>query len=142
MTPPPDFQAHDRPSPVTDAWQPLFARWSSSTCEIGFILSPQHCNGRGLLHGGVIASLSDNAMGLALGVIVTRELSAAASPSKPSILTTNLSVDFLGASAQGEWICITPRVVHVGGKSGIVDALIHANDRLIARANATFRVLS
>jgi acyl-coenzyme A thioesterase PaaI-like protein len=65
---PSGFTPHTRKSPVTDPWQPLYARTDHGVYELGFILDTCHCNGRGLLHGGVIAALADNAMGLSLGM--------------------------------------------------------------------------
>jgi acyl-coenzyme A thioesterase PaaI-like protein len=140
MTVPDDFQAHDRSSPVTDPGQPLFARWRETACDLGFVLGPAHCNARGMLHGGVIAALSDNAMGLSLGQAWKARLKDSP-PQSPSILTSNLSLDYLGIAKLGDWICINPRVVHVGNKSGNVDALISAHGKVIARANASFRIL-
>jgi hypothetical protein len=36
---------------------------------------------------------------------------------------------------------INPRIIRARAQLGFVDALIKADDRLIARANATFRLL-
>lgn len=93
-----------------------------------------------MLHGGVIAALADNAMGLSLGRAWMTQM-LANDDIKPSIITTNLSVDYLNVAKLGQWICIQPRVIHIGSKSGTVDAIISANDIAIARANATFRLL-
>ena len=57
------------------------------------------------------------------------------------IVTTSLTVDFIGIAEIGQWVEIIPRVVHLGRGSGVTDALITAEDRTIARANANFRVL-
>jgi acyl-coenzyme A thioesterase PaaI-like protein len=58
------------------------------------------------LHGGVLASLCDNAMGLSL----------AASLTDPSlhIVTINLSVDYLDGAKLGDMVVIEPRVVRAG----------------------------
>ena len=65
MSDPPDgFAPHFRKSAVTDAWEPLFSRRIDGTVQIGLSLRDAHCNSSGLLHGGVIAALANNAMGL------------------------------------------------------------------------------
>jgi uncharacterized protein (TIGR00369 family) len=138
MSSPPDgFSPHDRKSPVTDAWEPLYSSRAGGVVRIGFHLDRQHCNGRGLLHGGVIAALADNAMGLSL-----REAMLASGAEAPKgLVTTSLAVDYLGVAELGQWIEVVPRVVKAGGSSGVVDALVTANGETIARANASFRVM-
>jgi acyl-coenzyme A thioesterase PaaI-like protein len=60
---------------------------------------------------------------------------------KAGIVTTSLSVNYVGATALGQWLDVTPRIVKVGGSSGVVDALISADGVVVARADASFRVL-
>jgi uncharacterized protein (TIGR00369 family) len=134
---PAGFARHDRKSPVTDAWEPLYSSRDTGVVRMGFVLATNHTNSRGLLHGGVIASLADNAMGLSLGMAIAAETGTAP---VGGLVTTSLSVDFLGGSEQGQWIEIVPRVVWVGGSSGVVEAMVTANGAPIARANASFRV--
>ena len=140
--PPPGFAPHRRASPVTDPWQPLFSKIEVDAVRLGFMLATQHCNGRGLLHGGVIAALADNAMGLSLGVVLMAQAEAGKGEAGgPGIVTTHLAVDYFGMAKPGQWIEIAPRVVKAGKGSGVVDALITADGAAIARANASFRVL-
>ena len=60
---PAGFAPHFRKSPVTDAWEPLYSRRTESAVHMGLRLAKAHTNSRGLIHGGLIAALSDNAMG-------------------------------------------------------------------------------
>jgi acyl-coenzyme A thioesterase PaaI-like protein len=140
---PSGFTPHARKSPVTDPWQPLYARTDQGVYELGFMLDTCHCNGRGLLHGGVIAALADNAMGLSLGMArLSRGEAKEGRPQAVSgIVTTSLHVDYVDIAQIGQWISIVPRVVTASRRTGLIDALIYANDTLIARANATFKVL-
>lgn len=131
--PPEEFLPHFRRGPVTDPWEPLFSRRVDGTVQIGLHLREPHCNSRGLLHGGVIAALADNAMGLSCGATL---------PSMQGLVTVSLSVDYVGAAKIGQWLQIEPRVLRTGKSMGFADALVKAGDGVIARANATFRVLS
>ncbi len=137
-----DFTPHERSSPVTDPWRPIYASTVGGTFRLAIVLGKQHCNGRGMLHGGVIAALMDNAMGLTLGLALK-----AAGENAPErahakgIVTTSLSVDYIGVAELGQWIEIKPRVVNLGRGSGVVDALVAVDDQTIARANASFRIL-
>jgi acyl-coenzyme A thioesterase PaaI-like protein len=85
-----------------------------------------------MLHGGVLAALADNAMGLTLAHVSGRV---------GSVVTTSLSVDYFGLGKIGQWLEIAPRMVSAGKSSGIVDALISADGTVVARANASFRIL-
>jgi uncharacterized protein (TIGR00369 family) len=136
LEPPDDFRPHDRHSPATAPWAPLFARRGPACLEIGWHVREAHCNARGLLHGGVLAALADNAMGLSLGAA----LMDAGATGRPNILTVSLSLDYIAAAQPDQWVCVTPRVLKAGGSSGVVDALITADGALIARANAQFRI--
>ncbi len=126
------FAPHFRKSPVTEPWEPLFSRRLNGVVELRFDVRPAHCNSRGLLHGGVLATLCDNAMGLSLATTLE-------DPS-PQIVTLNLTLDYLGSARVGDVVVITPRVLRAGGSVGFCDALVHGGEALIARASASFRV--
>jgi uncharacterized protein (TIGR00369 family) len=128
---PDGFVRHERKSAVTEPWEPIWARSLSDSVQLGLRIAPVHCNSRGLLHGGLIASLADNAMGLSLA----QTLGTAA-------VTVNLAVDYVRVGTPGQWLQIEPRVIRAGGKIGFVDALVTADGETIARANATFRVVT
>ena len=59
-----------------------------------------------------------------------------------SALTVSLSVDYVASAKIEQWLLIDPRVVRTGGTLGFVDALVTADGEIIARANATFRLLT
>ena len=101
---PSGFTPHARKSPVTDPWQPLYARTDQGVYELGFLLDTCHCNGRGLLHGGVIAALADNAMGLSLGIArLSRGEAKEGRPQAVSgIVTTSLHVDYVDIAQIGQ----------------------------------------
>ena len=130
---PDGFVPHFKRSPVTDPWEPLFSRRCERIVQLGVWLREAHCNSRGLLHGGVIAALADNAMGISC---------VASQQAARSALTVSLSVDYLSTARIGQWLVIDPRVVKTGSTLGFVDALITADGEAIARASAVFRMLS
>ena len=130
---PEGFAPHFKRSPVTDPWEPLFSRRGEKSVQLGVWLREAHCNSRGFLHGGVIAALADNAMGLSC---------VASQQAARSALTVSLNVDYLATAKIGQWLLIDPRVVKTGSTLGFVDALIAADGETIARATATFRMLT
>jgi uncharacterized protein (TIGR00369 family) len=134
MTDIPDgFAVHTRTSPATQGWEPLYARLTGGTFQLGIRIGAHHCNSRGMLHGGVIATLADNASGLTLGV--------ALGGAPQGIVTTALAIDYIAAAKPGQWLQVEPRVIKASTGSGVIDALITADGAVVARANASFRVL-
>lgn len=131
-SPPEGFALHTRSSPVTRPWEPLFAKVTSEAFHLGIRLAEPHCNARGFAHGGVIASLADNAMGLSYGL----KLGAPG-----GIVTVSLNLDYIGSGQTGQWLEFSPRVLKASKATGFVDALITADGRLVARASAVFRNL-
>jgi acyl-coenzyme A thioesterase PaaI-like protein len=128
---PEGFSLHTRTSPVTDAWAPIYARIWPASFVLGLRVAPVHCNSRGLLHGGVIAALADNAMGLSLAMQTVP-------PASP--VTTNLSVDYFGKAAIGTWLTFETDHVAQQGQNGFTHALVKADGIPVARATAVFRL--
>ena len=96
-----------------------------------------HTNSRGLLHGGLIAALADNAMGLSLGV----RLEAEGRRPERGLVTTSLAVDFLGRAELGQWLEVDTTFTQAGRRQGVAQAFVAADGVIIARANATFALI-
>jgi uncharacterized protein (TIGR00369 family) len=131
---PAGFAPHFRKSPVTDAWEPLYSRRTESAVHMGLRLAKAHTNSRGLIHGGLIAALSDNAMGYSCAQAMGWDQSK-------SLVTINLAIDFIGSATIGQWLSIEPEVIRTGSTICFAQSLIKADDTVIARANGTFRVV-
>lgn len=129
---PAGFERHDRKSPLTDPWEPLWRRFSGDTVVLALRAGPAHTNSRGFVHGGLISSLADNAMGLSCG----RKLGGGA-----SLVTVNLTVDFLGSALTGQWLEFDTVFVKPGGTLCFTQAFVTADGQPCARANAVFRVV-
>src|SRR5215471_4998334 len=100
---PAGFEPHFRSSPVTDAWAPLYSKFTDRAVQMGLRLARAHTNSRGLIHGGLIAALSDNAMGYSVAQTMGWDKSK-------SLLTISLAVDFIGSAQIGQWLSIEPEV--------------------------------
>src|SRR5262245_54576869 len=131
---PEGFEPLFRKSPLTEPWEPLYARRTDRAVIIGLRLAKPHTNGRGLIHGGLIAALSDNAMGYSCA-------QATGWDTGKSLVTINLAVDFVGTAKVGQWLSIESEVIKTGSTICFAQSLIKADDAVIARANGTFRVV-
>jgi uncharacterized protein (TIGR00369 family) len=129
---PKGFEPHFRKSPLTDPWEPLYSRKTDRAVVIALRLAKPHTNGRGLIHGGLIAALSDNAMGYSC---------AQAMGWTTSLVTISLAVDFIGTANVGQWLAVETEVIKTGSTICFAQSLIKADDIVIARANGTFRVV-
>ena len=88
-----------------------------------------HLNGNGTLHGGVYASLLDNAMGLAVAALVGLRTA-----------TIGLDVHFLGAVREGRITC-SAEVIHRTRRIATVEAKVRNGDEnLVAMGTGTFRI--
>ena len=129
---PAGFEPHTRRSPLTDPWEPLYSKTTDKAIIIGLRLAKPHTNARGLIHGGLIAALADKAMGHSCGHVMG---------GVSSLVTVSLAVDFVGSAEVGQWLAVESDVVKTGKTICFVQSLIKADDAVIARANATFRVV-
>ena len=117
-----------------------FAQWmglslvalGDGTSEIRLDLQPHHFNPGGIVHGGVLATLLDGCIGLALRTKLGMNADH---------VTTNLNVQYISAARTGALIG-RGRAVRVGDRVSHGDAeLTSEGGRLIARGSATFLVI-
>ena len=130
--PPPGFAPHERKSPLTQPWEPLYARATERALVLGLAASQAHTNSRGFVHGGLITALADNAMGLSCGRVLGGEA---------SLVTVNLAVDFLGAARIGQWLEFDTVFVRPGSTLCFAQAFVTADGEPCARTNGVFRVV-
>ena len=131
-SPPAGFDRHFRQSPLTDPWEPLYSRPTVDAVVLGLIAAEPHANSRGFVHGGLIAALADNAMGLSCG----RHLENAS-----GLVTVGMSIDYLASARLGQWLEFTTNFVKAGKSLAFAQMMITADGAPVARANATFSVL-
>ncbi|MEP3654373.1 MAG: PaaI family thioesterase [Litorimonas sp.] len=132
---PEGYSPHFRKSAFTDPWEPLYSDVSPKQISLGTVLREAHCNSRGIIHGGFISAIADNAMGLSCVQVMKNE-----GRDVKSLVTVNLSVDFTGMAKVGEWIATDSEVVKLGGSLGFVRTRLVTETGPIARANATFKL--
>src|SRR2546423_1204841 len=129
---PEGFEPHFRQSPLTDPWEPLYSKRTDKAVIIGLRLAKPHTNARGMIHGGLIAAPADNALGPSC-----RD----GKRSRPTLVTIGLAVDFVGTAQVGQWLAVETDVIKTGNTVCFAQSLIKADGVVIARANATFRVV-
>src|SRR5215470_12588245 len=116
---PAGFERRTRRSPLTDPWEPLYTKTTDKAVIVGLRLAKPHTNGRGLIHGGLIASLADNAMGYSC---------AHATGWTISLVTISLAVDYVGSAEIGQWLTVESGVIKTGSTICFAQSLIKADD--------------
>jgi uncharacterized protein (TIGR00369 family) len=133
--PPEGYALHDRHSPLTRPWEPIFARHTDRAVALAVEIREPHCNSRGLAHGGLISALSDNAMGLsAIKAAEADGLGAMRA------LTVSLALDYVDSARPGDLLEILPVVVRAGRTLAFVECRVVVGDRVVARGSGTFRM--
>ena len=122
-----------RTSPFLETIGPLYSVGSGATLMIGMRVQEKHTNARGTLHGGVLASIADVALGYGL----------ATSTSTPtSMVTASLSVDFAGSAKAGDWVETSIDIQKVGSRMAFANVYFSVGNERIARASGVFLVLA
>ena len=129
---PEGFLRQSRPSPLTDPWEPIYSKLTPDAIILGLRLATPHTNARGFAHGGLIAALTDKAMGHSCG----RKMRGV-----HSLVTVSMSIDFVSSAQIGQWLAVETDVIKTGSTICFAQSLIKADDAVIARANGTFRVV-
>jgi acyl-coenzyme A thioesterase PaaI-like protein len=136
--PPPGFERHFRQSPLTDPWEPLYSKVLEDRVVLGLSLGTAHTNARGLAHGGLVAALADNAMGLSCGVAMRNR----GQGETGGLLTVSLSLDYLGMARLGQWLEFDTGFTKTGASLCFAQAFVTADGLVIARADARFKTLA
>jgi uncharacterized protein (TIGR00369 family) len=132
QTPPPPegFVLSAGRGPFTAHNGPYYHRLVETGAEQAFFALPRHCNGVGIIHGGMLSAFLD---GLLAG--------AAARAAGTTPVTIHLSVDFLGMGKAGEWVLGEARVTRVTRDVAFVEGRAHVAGRDLARASAVFKLM-
>lgn len=109
---------------------PLHAcKRTDGTHVIGLRATAAHENRHGMVHGGLLATLADVAIGMNLAR-VTGDVETA--------LTLNLAMDYIDVARAGDWLEAKVSLTKVAGRVRFGDCEITVNKRLVARGHATF----
>lgn len=89
----------------------------------------QHVNRYGVVHGGLLSTLADVAIGMNL---------SRAGDLFTDVFTINLSMDFLGHCVQGDWLEAHVALTKVQGKVRFGECRLTVGDRIVARGSTVF----
>ena len=129
MNVPQGFEPLFRTSPVLDLIGPLYFRGEGGQLALGLRAEAKHCNSRGTVHGGILATLADVALGYTM----------AFSTDPPGrLVTANLSIDYAGTAKAGDWLEAHVDIQKQGSRLSFANCYIFVDAQRIVRASAVF----
>ena len=111
---------------------PYYLKERQGAPIVGCRILPQHMNYIGSAHGGVLATLADVALSLAVYVSET--------PNR-SVSTVTMSTSFLSAARLGEWIEAVGTIDRIGSTLAYAHGSISCDGRTLMTMSAVFNFM-
>lgn len=129
---PPGFAPLGRGGPFLRLFGPLYARETGASTIIGLRIEEKHLNTGGVAHGGMLVTLADSALGIALWDAL---------PSRERMVTVSLTTDFVEAARLGEFVEAHVDVQKMGKRLAFASCYLFVGERRILRASGVFAIL-
>lgn len=128
--PPPGFRLQAGRGAFSEHNGPYYVRREEGRIEQAFFALDRHCNGLGLVHGGMLTAFLDGLLAGAAGYAVDKVA-----------VTVHLSVDFLAMARAGEWILGEARLTRATRDLAFSEGRAYAGQLDLARATGVFRLM-
>lgn len=99
---------------------------------VGLRIEERHTNTRGIVHGGMLVTLADSALGRNMNL--TRKTHAA-------MVSVNLSTDFIGAAKVGDWLEAHVEIRKHGARLSFAECQLRVGDKVVVRCSGVFAVV-
>lgn len=111
---------------------PLYARrGENGDHRFLFHVAPQHLNLHGIVHGGMLTTFADMALGLAAHWECGERASS----------TVSLNCDFVAPGRLGDWIHCAPRVTRRTRSVVFVSGDLYTEERILLTASGVWKIL-
>ena len=132
LGPPPGWSKPAHPSTFREHAGPIYIRRAAGGNSFGLRVQAKHGNRDGGLHGGVLATLADMAMGYSCSITRQPPL---------RMVTVSLSIDYAGSADEGDWIEARVDVQKMGRRVSFANCFIWRGEQRIARASGSYLVV-
>ena len=109
---------------------PYFVLPTESGSKQAFFALPRHCNGLGIVHGGMLSAFLDGVLAASVG-----RASGTAS------VTIHLSIDFLSMARRGEWVFGESHVTRQTKDVVFTEGRIHVGTKDVVRGSGVFKLM-
>jgi uncharacterized protein (TIGR00369 family) len=110
----------------------IYVRADADEAVVEVTPLPEHCNERGIVHGGFLAALLDTTTGWAVHVVL---------PDGTAAPHFQLTVQYLNAAVPGIKLTCVGRAIKSGRRTAATEAEIFQDAKVVARAIASHVVL-
>lgn len=132
-------QSERPPSPVMEMFGGRIEAWEKGRVVMSVKLEDRHMNPNGVVHGGVITTLMDEATGHAIVTIRGLEVMA-----ETPHATIDMSVSFLSGARVGDELVCEARTLRIGRSVAFAEAEVRRKEPndLIAKGRFTYAILA
>ncbi len=127
--PPPGFAIASR-GPFSTHNGPFYQKPSESGLIHGLRARKRHCNGAGIVHGGLLMAFADGLLAAAIW-----------HETRSRMVTIRMTSDFLSMARPGDWIEGHARVRMSDADVAFADGVVHVGGRPVLTAQALFKLL-
>ncbi|THD80910.1 MAG: PaaI family thioesterase [Phenylobacterium sp.] len=99
--------------------------------EQAFFALPRHCNGVGLVHGGMLSAFMDGVLAGAVWRSAQRRA-----------VTIHLSIDFLHMARTGEWVMGEARLTRATQEVAFAEGRAYVGGHDVVRASGVFKLMA
>ena len=110
---------------------PLWRRPTPGGWTCAFRAEPKHANRRGVVHGGMLVTFADHALGMSVWTAVGEKPCA----------TATLNADFVGAVRPGDWVECEAEITRVTNALVFVRGRLFVGERTVMTATGIWKRL-
>ncbi len=128
---PPEGFAPSSRGPFTTHNGPFYQKVLPGALLHGFRARQRHCNGAGIVHGGLLMAFADGLLAAA----IWRETRA-------RMVTMRMTSDFLAMARPGEWVEGAGVVDHADADVAYASGHIYVGERSVLRVHGIFKLMN
>ena len=127
----PGWEIHDTTSPFTAPHGRMYQKFDADgVCWRAFEAREEHCNGAGIIHGGMLMTFADALMGLTV-----------AHNARSTALTVRMTTDLLSIARPGDWVVGNAKVSKLTRSVAFVGAEAHVGKRPLLACQGLFKLM-
>lgn len=127
---PDGFKRLQLPSPYMTLVGPLYMRrGDGGPAVLAVRVASQHLNIQGVVHGGMLTTLADSALGINISLARGR---------RGGQVTVSMTADFLSGAREGDWLEAHVVVTRLGQRLAYANCDLKVGERHVLRSSAVF----
>ncbi len=149
---PEGFTLLETVSPFIQNNGPFYSKTLKASQLFGLQVKQKHCNRGNKLHGGMVCTIADIAIGHNIGMLlwakgeqqqtqVSLDSAPISGPPGTPMATVSMSTDFSGSADLGDWVEVEVDVHRLGGSLAFANAYLACKGQRIARVSAIFKLI-